>query len=40
MPADLLARVGKREEKISLGTKDPVLAKSREREAHEIVDPL
>jgi hypothetical protein len=28
VPADLLARVGKREEKISLGTKDPVRAKS------------
>ncbi|SFM08200.1 DUF6538 domain-containing protein [Methylorubrum salsuginis] len=27
VPADLLARVGKREEKISLGTKDPVRAK-------------
>ena len=28
MPADLLACIGKREEKISLGTKDPVRAKS------------
>lgn len=28
VPADLLALIGKREEKISLGTKDPVRAKS------------
>ena len=38
VPADLETAVGKREEKFSLGTKDPALAKQRHHEASVAVD--
>jgi hypothetical protein len=38
VPADLLACIGKREEKISLGTKDPVRAKNLHARAFVPVD--